>query len=109
MTETNKGPVQQGTGDRVWHRVLLAVILPCVLQMYVLYALFVWSNEDAQAAGFLPLAGLMVMALAIPIALIANTWVVYETRHWRIYWVVLVGYLQAVVIPVAIVVSFLWK
>ena len=108
MTETTNGPAQQQTDARVWHRVVLAVILPCVLQLYVLYALFVWSNEDAQAAGFLPLAGLMVMALAIPIALVANTWMVYETRHWRIYWVVLIGYFQAVIIPVAIVFSFLW-
>jgi hypothetical protein len=91
----------------LWHRVVLIAVMPMLLQLYVVYWVFIWAEEDSSAASFYPLAALLLMIVALPVALVANVWVVRETASWRIYWAILVGYLQAMLIPVACVIVLL--
>ncbi len=81
----------------------MAAVLPMCLQLYLLYWVFIWAERDSAAAAFYPLATTLLMLAAVPIALVANVWMVFETRGWRIYWVMVAGYLQALIIPVSII------
>ena len=95
------------TTGPLWPRVILAVIAPLVFQLFLIYLTFEWAERDSSAAAFYPLAVLLLMAVAIPTALVANYWMIQETRHWHLIWVTLIGHLQAVLIPAGIVIYFL--
>lgn len=90
----------------LWPRRIAVTVIPLVAQFAALSFVFVWAEGRGSGRGMMALGLMLVMAVAIPVTLVANLWIVRETRHWNALLVVAIAILQAVIVPVGIIVAF---
>jgi hypothetical protein len=88
-------------------RLLVAVILPLLLQILGFLLVADWAAGRGSGAGFLGIGALLLLLIAVPVTLVANVWMMKETGSWKLFWVGLAGSAQALVIPGLIVVALL--
>ncbi len=88
-------------------RIVLAVIIPLLLQIAMFFWIADWSSGRGSGAGFLGIGAFLLLLISVPITLVANVWMLQETKTWRLLSVCITGNAQAIIIPCIIVVSLL--
>lgn len=92
---------------RAMPRIVLAVIIPILLQIAMFFWIADWSSGRGSGTGFLGIGALLLLLISVPVTLVANVWMLRETKTWRLLWVCIVGNAQAIIIPCFIVISLL--
>ena len=103
-------PGPKATGSPMSHRgvrILLAVIFPILLQIGLFLSIADWAGGRGSGAGFLGIGAFLLLLISVPITLVANIWMVRETKTWQVIWVALIGTVQAIAIPGLIVISMM--